>query len=797
MRSRLLVVPGICLAAVLIPSLAGAQGSPEPGAPPVAAPPLPSATPSATPPPAAPTSPAPPPAEPAPGTAPTTTAPTSPGGTSAPASATAEGGASASGSANLDKGLQLGAVSGGESQAATEEDADTVHRRESLKIQNSSNAATGLLHLYSADSGAPGTFRFSIITSYFAGSGFLCPACADPNGGPATASDEAKRVGGHVGISATPLPYLEAFMGVHASASSNNRETPHLLQALGDTNLGVKGFMPYEEDQIFTAGGAAELWLLNGTGAIGVNSASFGLRGMATADLSNRRNEKDRIPLRAHFNLGYFFDNSGKLVEDFENAHNGQRITRIERFGLDINRVDSLKTGIGVEGMFDLVRPFLEWTIDVPVNRQGHVCALSKIATGDHCLGNDAGFSTTPSRLTLGARVYPWQGLSFLAAFDIGTGATSEFIEEVRPEMPWNLYLGVAYAVDTKPRVEVKRVEVPHETRVEVPAQALFIDGTVVEKGTGTPIPEATVRFDGRDLTGMITSSDGKFRTGNLDPGTYTFNVKATGYRDGQCNATIAAPAAGATEATSSPAPGGTPSQQPAQPGQPPSTAGAAAVVTCELEALPKVGNVNGQLRDSESGAPVSGASVKITDKLGRSLTLASDAGGAFRFENVPPGQVTIVAEAPDYLRSTLDLEIKPHVDVPAQMSLHKRPKKANVVVTKQELKLKKAIHFQHDSAEILPDSMSIVEEIADVLRSHPEIPSVEIQGHTDDSGTPPYNLRLSADRANTVRDALIRNGVEPNRLTARGYGQEKPLVPNTNEANRAKNRRVQLMIQK
>jgi outer membrane protein OmpA-like peptidoglycan-associated protein len=119
------------------------------------------------------------------------------------------------------------------------------------------------------------------------------------------------------------------------------------------------------------------------------------------------------------------------------------------------------------------------------------------------------------------------------------------------------------------------------------------------------------------------------------------------------------------------------------------------------------------------------------------------------------------------------------------------------VVVTAKEIKLKKAVHFQTDSAEILPDSMAIIEELADVLRKNTSVKNVEIQGHTDDSGTPPHNLRLSNDRANAVREALVRNGVESSRLTSRGYGQDKPLVPNTSEASRARNRRVQLMIQK
>ena len=144
-----------------------------------------------------------------------------------------------------------------------------------------------------------------------------------------------------------------------------------------------------------------------------------------------------------------------------------------------------------------------------------------------------------------------------------------------------------------------------------------------------------------------------------------------------------------------------------------------------------------------------------------------------------------------------IEIEVKPRGDVSAQITLTKRPARPNVIVTDKEVKLKREVHFQHDSAEILPDSMGILEEAADAIRTHGEIGNVEIQGHTDDSGTPAYNLRLSAERANAVRDALVLHGVEPNRLTARGYGQEKPLVPNTNEANRAKNRRVQLIIQK
>jgi outer membrane protein OmpA-like peptidoglycan-associated protein len=202
-------------------------------------------------------------------------------------------------------------------------------------------------------------------------------------------------------------------------------------------------------------------------------------------------------------------------------------------------------------------------------------------------------------------------------------------------------------------------------------------------------------------------------------------------------------------------------------------------------------------LLDATSNAAVSNARVKIQDKLGRELELTADATGAFRFENVPAGKIKLSVDAPGYLLSVTELEVKAREDVNARLSLNRKPERANVVITPTELRLNRQVHFQTDSAQILPDSEAILQEIGDVLRKHPELSQVEIQGHTDNTGSAPYNLRLSQERADAVRTALISLGVEASRLSARGYGQDKPLVPNTSDANRARNRRVQLMILK
>ena len=72
---------------------------------------------------------------------------------------------------------------------------------------------------------------------------------------------------------------------------------------------------------------------------------------------------------------------------------------------------------------------------------------------------------------------------------------------------------------------------------------------------------------------------------------------------------------------------------------------------------------------------------------------------------------------------------------------------------------------------------------------------SVEAQGHTDSQGSDAYNLRLSQQRAESVREYLVSQGVEPGRITARGYGESQPIASNDTADGRATNRRVTLRI--
>ena len=103
-------------------------------------------------------------------------------------------------------------------------------------------------------------------------------------------------------------------------------------------------------------------------------------------------------------------------------------------------------------------------------------------------------------------------------------------------------------------------------------------------------------------------------------------------------------------------------------------------------------------------------------------------------------------------------------------------------------------IQFEFNSSALTEDSQSGIEMLATFLQRNPEL-KVELAGHTDDVGNANYNLKLSSERAVVVRDALIGKGIDGNRLTAKGYGAAKPLVPNDNDEHRAVNRRTEMIV--
>lgn len=141
--------------------------------------------------------------------------------------------------------------------------------------------------------------------------------------------------------------------------------------------------------------------------------------------------------------------------------------------------------------------------------------------------------------------------------------------------------------------------------------------------------------------------------------------------------------------------------------------------------------------------------------------------------ESTPPAPKVIVADH----ASTKDVEL-PRVEPPP---------------VGKSIRLDN-IGFEFAKATLTPESTKELDQLADMMIDYPKM-RIEVEGHTDDIGSDASNLTLSRDRAQAVVDFLRNRKVEKERITSKGYGETKPLVPNDSEANRALNRRVEFRV--
>lgn len=122
-----------------------------------------------------------------------------------------------------------------------------------------------------------------------------------------------------------------------------------------------------------------------------------------------------------------------------------------------------------------------------------------------------------------------------------------------------------------------------------------------------------------------------------------------------------------------------------------------------------------------------------------------------------------------------LDIELEP-IEVGAKMNLY-------------------SIYFETDSFAILPRSEPELQILVSFLKNNNDL-KIEIQGHTDNSGTPERNLQLSELRAKSVAEYLVKNGIAISRLHSKGYGEQQPVAPNDTPEGRTLNRRTTIKIE-
>ena len=101
---------------------------------------------------------------------------------------------------------------------------------------------------------------------------------------------------------------------------------------------------------------------------------------------------------------------------------------------------------------------------------------------------------------------------------------------------------------------------------------------------------------------------------------------------------------------------------------------------------------------------------------------------------------------------------------------------------------------FQFGKSELQPNGMRNINTLAEYLLQNPDR-KVIVEGYTDSVGSAAFNQTLSERRAESVRNALVRKGVDPTRIVAKGYGKEYPVASNATDSGRASNRRVEVTI--
>ena len=691
---------------------------------------------------------------------------------------------------------------------------------DAFRAQNSEFGPVGGVHVVDAGSGAPGTFRLQLGFSYFSTSQFL------------ETGDESSRVGGVLSLSWTFHKYFEIWGALANRATQNSKSDPKLLQVLGDTVLGIKGYYPVAP--WFTLGGDVGLTFLNAVGGIGLrlSGTNFGIRFNTTADL---RRLQSPVPLIFRTNVGYVFDNSANLVEDVEKARAAAygefseqaQVTRAERFGLGINRVDHVGLGLGLEVPLQLgseffLHPLAEYTLNIGANRQGYSCLQVATSAGvgerDGCLALQ-GLAAMPSTLTIGGRVYPpLRGLAVLLALDIGLSGTSVFVRELAPNAPYDVRIALSYAYDPEPPPAAEPQEIVREVEV-TPDPLPRIEGRAVDSESQVPIAGAAVRYAGTEFTAQMTDDLGQFISYPLPAGDVEVQFTHPDYEPGSCTVTMpsqgktarfaeansaepataesASPEAAAGEQAQASADAEVHAAAPDATSSPDASAdheGPLVPLRCALVAKPRFGEISGTVVDTQ-GAAVAGASVQLSGPAEQTAT--TDAAGAFAATNLPAGEYTVRVEAAGFMIRLATVTVAASGTATMQLQLSPQPKTSQVEMSASEVKIRRQIMFNKNSSVISERSHELLREIADVLLRNPQVELVEIQGHTDNQGEPELNRQLSQLRAESVKKFLTEAGVAADRLDARGYGDTRPLVPNLTEANRARNRRVQFIIRK
>lgn len=200
---------------------------------------------------------------------------------------------------------------------------------------------------------------------------------------------------------------------------------------------------------------------------------------------------------------------------------------------------------------------------------------------------------------------------------------------------------------------------------------------------------------------------------------------------------------------------------------------------------------IKGKIEDIQTQKSISNAKVDfVLSNIKYRAYEESNSQGVYEFSNMQKTtKFLLQVHAEGYHSQSKIVEVTNEDEIVADF--HLEPSKLGSTIVLEN------IVFETGKSILHPKSFHELDMIAEFLKTHPHF-HVEIGGHTDSTGDDKLNLQLSENRANAVMQYLIEHGIiDEKRLVHKGYGERKPIAPNDTEANRLKNRRVELKIVK
>ncbi|MGA9653679.1 MAG: OmpA family protein, partial [Polyangia bacterium] len=643
---------------------------------------------------------------------------------------------------------------------------ETDDRPRGFAPQNSLAGSVGLLRMGAAEVGRLWQLRLGLHGEYFSTTKMLVENSDLTNGG-----DSNTRLQGALTFGLTPLDFMEIFGAVLGSGNRNTRclqasqpqcvseagrTDPDIIKAFGDLILGTK--LAYALPSGFSLGGELGLRFMSSVSGLSFSgdSTSVWINALASWNLQA---VQPKLPLRAHLNVGVYFDNSYDLV----NYPAGTTIVSryVSSFGYGLGK-DRVRLAFGLDApLADLLdglslRPIAEYHLDyIYGSADPNFAAYG----GSSCVSSST-WSCRGNRdqmwVTLGLQAQVLHSLTLTLGLDLELESVG--YPYGPPLAPWNFLFGAAVPLDVLPRVVTRKVPVE---KVVAAATEGLVAGKVVSS-LGTPVDGAVIGVTGRDHSRVLAEADGTFQSVPLPPGPMELFVVATNYENANAKVEV--------------------------------VAGQTANVAITMTPRAPAGKVTGRVVD-ESGKPVV-AAVKLA---GPQIAEAkSDDAGNLSI-GIQPGQYVLRVEADQYLSREMSVSVVEGVDNPLNIVLRSRPAVPGVVFKDGKITLRQPIAFKANgkkpTAQLEPGATHVVDELIDLLINHPEIRQIRIEAHTDNSLPPPKAQELTDQQAQAIANYVSQQGVPKDQVVAAGMGSQKPRVPNLGKAGKLKNRRVEIVV--